>query len=136
MVFENKGESKNSQFVNLQFVIHYISKLNSVPMKYVLYSFAVISMLVSCGNPAVPDNEVDSNGKVLVDETKPIKLNSTDLFNGEKVRLFLYQNPKANPESNKLFLSALDEFKNKKNLQAASEGFMASSMNWGMFSWR
>ncbi len=95
-------------------------------MKYVLYSFAVISMLVSCGNPAVPDNEVDSNGKVLVDETKPIKLNSTDLFNGEKVRLFLYQNPKANPESNKLFLSALDEFKNKKNLQAASEGFMAS----------
>lgn len=95
-------------------------------MKFVLYSLAVVSMLSSCGNPAVPDTEVDSNGKVLVDETKPIKLNNADLFNGEKVRLFLYQNPKANPESNKLFLNALDEFKNKKNLQAASEGFKAS----------
>ena len=104
----------------------YISNIISIPMKYVLYSLTVASMLVSCGNPAVPDTEVDSNGKVLIDETKPIKLNSADLFNGEKVRLFLYQNPKANPESNKLFLNALDEFKNKKNLQAASEGFKAS----------
>ena len=40
--------------------------------------------------------------------------------------MFLYQNPKINPESNKLFLSALDEFKNKKNLSAAKEGFKAS----------
>ncbi|WP_343632151.1 hypothetical protein [Fluviicola sp.] len=93
-------------------------------MKFVLYSLAVSALLASCGNPAVPDSE--TGGKTAVDETKAIKLNSADLFNGEKVRLFLYQNPKANPESNKLFLSALDEFKNKKNLQAASEGFKAS----------
>lgn len=95
-------------------------------MKFILYSLAVSALLVSCGNPAIPDSETDSNGKATVDETKPIKLSSADLFNGEKVRLFLYQNPKANPESHRLFLSALDEFKNKKNLQAASEGFKAS----------
>ena len=95
-------------------------------MKFVLYSLAFSALLGSCGNPAIPDSEVGSDGKMLVDETKPISLNAADLFNGEKVRLFLYQNPKANAESNKLFLSALDEFKNKKNLQAAGEGFKAS----------
>ncbi len=104
----------------------YISNINSNPMKFVLYSLAVSVLLVSCGNPAVPDSEADRNGKIAVDEKKPIQLSAADLFNGEKVRLFLYQNPKANPESNKLFLSALDEFKNKKNLQAASDGFKAS----------
>ncbi len=104
----------------------YFSNINSNPMKFVLYSLAVSVLLVSCGNPAVPDSETDQNGKIAVDEKKPIQLSAADLFNGEKVRLFLYQNPKANPESNKLFLSALDEFKNKKNLSAAKEGFKAS----------
>jgi tetratricopeptide (TPR) repeat protein len=61
-----------------------------------------------------------------VDESIAIKLSASDLFNGERVRLFLYQNPQANPESDKLFLKALDEFKNKKNLQAASDGFKAA----------
>ena len=103
----------------------YISILNSKPMKFVFYSLAFSTLLVSCGNPALPDSELGPDGKTAIDETKPISLNAADLFNGEKVRLFLYQNPKANPESNKLFLSALDEFKNKKNLQAASEGFKA-----------
>ncbi len=95
-------------------------------MKFVLYSLSFISLLASCGNPAVPNSDVSGGEIAVVDETKPIKLSSADLFNGEKVRLFLYQNPKANPESNKLFLTALDEFKNKKNLRAASEGFKAS----------
>ena len=93
-------------------------------MKFVLYSLAFVSILASCGNPAAPGSDVE-NG-VVVDETKPIKLSTADLFNGEKVRLFLYQNPKANPKADKLFLKALDEFKNKKNLDAASAGFKAS----------
>ncbi|MGV3610639.1 MAG: TPR end-of-group domain-containing protein [Fluviicola sp.] len=95
-------------------------------MKIVLYSLAFSTLFASCGNPAIPDSEVGPDGKTAVDETNPVSLNAADLFNGEKVRLFLYQNPKANPESNKLFLSALDEFKNKKNLVAAKEGFKAS----------
>jgi tetratricopeptide (TPR) repeat protein len=93
-------------------------------MKFAFYSLLFVAALSSCGNPAVPNS--DAGGKVVVDETKPIRLSAADLFNGEKVRLFLYQNPEANPKSNKLFLNALDEFKNKKNLQAASEGFKAS----------
>ncbi|TSJ48245.1 tetratricopeptide repeat protein [Fluviicola chungangensis] len=95
-------------------------------MKFVLYSLAVVSMLASCGNPAVPGSGTGPEGNVAVDETEPVRLSAADLFNGEKVRLFLYQNPKANQESNKLFLNALDEFKNEKNLRAASEGFKAS----------
>ena len=90
-------------------------------MKFAFYSSMIVLTLTSCGNPAVPDSEADPYGKAAVDETRSIELSAADLFNGEKVRLFLYQNPKANPESDKLFLKALDEFKNKKNLQAASE---------------
>lgn len=95
-------------------------------MKFAFYSFILVSALASCGNPAVPGSDVKTGEVSHVDETLPIKLSAADLFNGEKVRLFLFQNPKANPESNKLFLNALDEFKNKKNFQAASEGFKAS----------
>ena len=95
-------------------------------MKFAFYSLILASALASCGNPAVPGSDVKPGGTSVVDETLPVKLSAADLFNGEKVRLFLFQNPKANPESNKLFLNALDEFKNKKNLQAASEGFKAS----------
>lgn len=95
-------------------------------MKFAFYSLVFVSVLASCGNPSVPDSNNLSGDQPVVDETLPIKLSAADLFNGEKVRLFLFQNPETNPESNKLFLNALDEFKNKKNLQAASEGFKAS----------
>lgn len=91
-------------------------------MKWVFYS--VIFVLASCGNPADPG--LKSGETSAADESKPIKLSTADLFNGEKVRLFLFQNPESSPKSNQLFLKALDEFKNKKNLQAASEGFKAS----------
>lgn len=93
-------------------------------MKLAFYSVLFVSVLASCGNPADPN--LNSGGTSAVDESKPIKLSAADLFNGEKVRLFLFQNPETNPKSNQLFLKALDEFKNKKNLQAASEGFKAS----------
>lgn len=99
-------------------------ELNFVSMKSAFYSVLFVSVLASCGNPA--DTGVNSGGTAAVDESKPIKLSSADLFNGEKVRLFLYQNPEMNPKSNQLFLKALDDFKNKKNLQAASEGFKAA----------
>jgi tetratricopeptide (TPR) repeat protein len=95
-------------------------------MKFAFYSLVLLSMLGSCGNPSAQDPDLKPGGVSAVDESLPVKLSAADLFNGEKVRLFLFQNPKANPESNKLFLNALDEFKNKKNLQAASEGFKAS----------
>lgn len=95
-------------------------------MKFAFYSLFFVAVLGSCGNPAVPNSDGKMGETPVVDESQPIKLSAADLFNGEKVRLFLFQNPKANPKSNKLFLNALDEFKNKKNLQAASEGFKAS----------
>lgn len=95
-------------------------------MKFAFYSLVFVSVLGSCGNPAAPDSDAKPGDVSVVDESLPIKLSAADLFNGEKVRLFLFQNPKANKESDKLFLNALDEFKNKKNLQAASEGFKAS----------
>jgi tetratricopeptide (TPR) repeat protein len=95
-------------------------------MKFAFYSFVLLSVLGSCGNPSVPDQDLKQGEISAVDESLPVKLSAADLFNGEKVRLFLFQNPKPNPESDKLFLNALDEFKNKKNLQAASEGFKAS----------
>ncbi|MNJ86143.1 Tetratricopeptide repeat protein [compost metagenome] len=92
-------------------------------MKLAFYSVIFVSLLASCGNPADPGLK---SGETSETESKRIKLSTADLFDGEKVRLFLFQNPEVNPESNKLFLNALDEFKNKKNLQAASEGFKAS----------
>ncbi|MDF3025733.1 MAG: Tetratricopeptide repeat-containing protein [Fluviicola sp.] len=95
-------------------------------MKFAFYSLFLLSVLGSCGNPSAQDPDLKPGGVSAVDESLPVKLSAADLFNGERVRLFLFQNPKANPESNKLFLNALDEFKNKKNLQAASEGFKAS----------
>lgn len=95
-------------------------------MKFAFYSLLFVAVLGSCGNPAVPNSDGKMGETPVIDESQPIKLGAADLFNGEKVRLFLFQNPKANPKSNKLFLNALDEFKNKKNLKAASEGFKAS----------
>jgi tetratricopeptide (TPR) repeat protein len=93
-------------------------------MKRTVYFLAVSSLVASCGNPAAPGNGTAATGSAV--ESQVVELSVADLFNGEKVRLFLYQHPKASPESDKLFLKALDEFKNKKNLEAASEGFRAS----------
>jgi tetratricopeptide (TPR) repeat protein len=91
-------------------------------MKY-LYLLVVFSVLItSCGNPS-PTKSV---GETPINPVEQIRLSKGDLFDGEKVRLFLFQNPIESKESNKLFLAALDEFKNKKNLNSASEGFMAA----------
>lgn len=94
-------------------------------MKYLIHTFAFVVLLASCGNPSAPNSDP---GQLLTDDemTGPVKLSGEDLFDGEKVRLFLFQNPKVNQESNQSFLKGLDEFKNKKNLKAASEGFIAS----------
>ncbi|AEA42066.1 tetratricopeptide repeat protein [Fluviicola taffensis] len=91
-------------------------------MKTFSLIFLFGAILFSCGNPATNK----SVGNTLSNPMEQIRLGKSDLFNGEKVRLFLYQNPTESKESNKLFLAALDEFKNKKNLISASEGFMAS----------
>lgn len=99
-------------------------------MKNLLYVIAMGVFLASCGNPAAPDSENPVGGKSNEQPVEQIKLSESDLFDGESVRLFLFQNPKANQESNQQFLNALDEFKNKKNLNAAASGFLTSIMTY------
>lgn len=95
-------------------------------MKHVGYIFALAAFVASCGNPATPDSDNPVGGTVNENPSEPIQLSKADLFDGESVRLFLFQNKEVNQESNQEFLKALDEFKNKKNLQAAAEGFLTS----------
>lgn len=95
-------------------------------MKHIGYTLAFSVLLVACGNPTNPNSDGKLSGMEAVDASQPIKLSANDLFDGEKVRLFLFQNPVSNPESDQLFLKALDQFKNKKNLSAAAEGFKSS----------
>lgn len=95
-------------------------------MKYSLYVIAIGAFLASCGNPSATDSKNQAGGSTNEQSSGLIKLSESDIFDGESIRFFLFQNPKINQESNQQFLKALDEFKNKKNLSAAVNGFLAS----------
>lgn len=95
-------------------------------MKHPAIYGTVLSVLLlgACGNPGKP---ISSEPKVtLTEEEQHLQLTREDLFAGDKIRLYLKKDTLQGTESNELFLTALDAYKNKKKTDEAAEGFIQS----------
>lgn len=94
-----------------------------------LFPIAVAGLLITaCGNPT---QEIGKQTKAeLTTEEAHMQLTADDLFAGDKIRLYLRKDTLQGSAANKLFLSALDEFKNKKDLIAAEKGFVQSILRY------
>lgn len=95
-------------------------------MKHPAIYGTVLSVLLlgACGNPGKPiSSEPKAN---LTEEEQQMQLTREDLFAGDKIRLYLKKDTLQGTESNKLFLTALDAYKNKKKTDEAAEGFIQS----------
>lgn len=83
---------------------------------------------MACGNPSQEVGTVEK--AVLTVEEQHMQLTEDDLFAGDKIRIYLRKDTLQGTTSNKLFLNALDEFKNKKNLAKAEKGFVKSILRY------
>lgn len=90
-------------------------------MKAIVSYFSILILVFACGTPTPSNrNEVD------IPFEDVIQLSLNDVFKGEKIRQFLFQNQTEDQEANKLFLQGLDAYKNKKKLKDASDLFLQS----------
>lgn len=94
-------------------------------MKTPIFCFAALLFISSCGTPGPT-----KNNEVTIPLEDIIKLSLNDVFNGEKIRQFLFQNQTENQEANQLFLQALDSYKNKKKLTDANDQFLQSILKY------
>tara|TARA_R110002072_G_scaffold282761_1_gene445867 strand:- start:94168 stop:95289 length:1122 start_codon:yes stop_codon:yes gene_type:complete len=74
----------------------------------------------SCGEPEVLTHET------IVEKLLPVKITEADIFSGTKILSFLNNEEKHIKESNALFLSGLDAFRNKKDFDSATIYFTKS----------
>lgn len=94
-----------------------------------LSKLSVVSLiLLACGNPSQEVAHVEK--AVLTNEEQHMQLTKSDLFAGDKIRIYLRKDTLQGTASNKLFLKALDEFKNKKDLVKAESGFINSILRY------
>lgn len=78
-----------------------------------LYYFSFSLFLFSCGTPQEPNLLKDKEPKKL----EPLTM--SDLFNGQKVDVYLNHTKEVNKESKELFLRGVNAFRNKQELDSA-----------------
>lgn len=87
-----------------------------------------VFFIEACGNNAT--NTVSKVNAPLTEEEERMQLTEYDLFAGDKIRMYLKKDTLQGTESNKLFLKALDAYKNKKKFDEAEKGFIASILRY------
>jgi tetratricopeptide (TPR) repeat protein len=96
-------------------------------MKQILWIAGVLGMLSALGACGTQETTgANRTNAPLTKEEAAMQLTPDDLFSGDKIRLYLKKDTLQGTVSNKLFLTALDAYKNKKNLAQAERGFIAS----------
>lgn len=78
-----------------------------------IYFVAFLLLVASCGEPTEVINTIKKQQRV------DVELSESDLFETSKIFAFLQNDVKFIEEANKLYLSGLDAFKNKRNLDSA-----------------
>ena len=97
-------------------------------IRFVISVFTVF-ILASCGNSV--QQPLEKAVKAPLTETEQrMQLTADDLFAGDKIRLYLRKDTLQGSESNRMFLKALDAYKNKKDLKVAEERFIQSILRY------
>lgn len=91
-------------------------------MKYFYFFCCAAFLFSSCGEPAPIINET------IVERFIPITLTNSDVFENNKVQAFLKNEVKYHKEANALFLSGVDSYRNKKQLDSAEVYFRKALM--------
>lgn len=91
-------------------------------------AIALFFLLQSCGNHDSAKGETSKTK--LTEEEQKIVLTENDLYDGEKIRLYLLKDTLNAAASNQLFLKGLDLFKNKKKPTEAIPLFVTSILRY------